>query len=66
MTHEEFKNLKTGDIVKHVSNGRLFIVSANYGTRVTAVTTADLTNSSEWLKINSKTTNQKQIGENDD
>jgi hypothetical protein len=50
MTPEEFKNLKTGDLVRskrRTARGTM-IVSANYGDRVTAVDSADLTNPSEW------------------
>lgn len=48
MTHEEFASLKVGDIVRGKSSGQGYVVAAHYGSRVTAVRTADLTNPSEW------------------
>lgn len=48
MTHEEMKALQPGDIVSNQDWGDRFIVTANYGDRVTAVRTADLTNPDEW------------------
>lgn len=41
-------NLSTGDLVRHKSGGELYVVTANYGSRATAVCTADITNESEW------------------
>jgi hypothetical protein len=41
-------NLKTGDIVRHKSGGTPYVVIANYGSRVTAVATMDITNEIEW------------------
>ncbi len=57
MTKEDLKNLNTGDIVKHKSINEPIVVTANYGRRVTAVQTHDLTNPDEWelvLKANYK------------
>ncbi|MBN3949384.1 MAG: hypothetical protein HWQ38_24140 [Nostoc sp. NMS7] len=48
MTPEQFKNLKTGDIVRGVLSSHTYIVTDNYGDHVTAVRTVDLTNPSEW------------------
>jgi hypothetical protein len=50
MKEEQFKNLQRGDIVKHVLNskGDSIVIMANYGGRVTAVRTYDLTNPDEW------------------
>jgi hypothetical protein len=48
MTKDEFKNLRYGDIVRSQAGGESYIVTANYGGRVTAVRTADLTNPIEW------------------
>jgi len=53
MTQEQFNRLKPGDVVQHVhADGALgahtWIVSANYGYRVTLVETADATNPEEW------------------
>ncbi|HEY9764608.1 MAG TPA: hypothetical protein V6D07_18925 [Trichocoleus sp.] len=61
MNREEFKSLGPGDIVEGLSSGETYIVSANYGDRVTAVKTVDLTNPSEWkvvLKANHKPESQ--------
>ncbi len=51
MTQEEFNSLAPGDVVKHVLGGYDYIVTANYGDRVTAVRTIDMTNPSEWVLI---------------
>lgn len=48
MTVDELKNLKRGDIISHVSGGHALIVTGNYGNRVTAVRTVDVTNPIEW------------------
>ena len=48
MTTEEMKHLERGDIVKHALDPRTFIVTGNYGGRVTAVATVDITNPPEW------------------
>jgi hypothetical protein len=51
MKYEPVKNiedLEVGDIVKGKSSGYAFIVTANYGDRVTAVLTVDITNAIEW------------------
>lgn len=49
MTQAEFNGLQTGDIVRHAGDAaREYVVTANYGDRVTAVRTVDLTNPSEW------------------
>jgi hypothetical protein len=51
MTIKEFKNLRRGDIVKHELYPITYVVDSNYGDRVTAMTTADMTNPSEWKLI---------------
>lgn len=48
MTEKEFYNLKTGDVVRHVAKTEIHVVTANYGLRVTAVRSVDMTNASEW------------------
>jgi len=49
MNKEQFNKLDTGDIVKHkFTDGKPFIVTSNYGNRVTAVQSVDLTNHVEW------------------
>jgi len=51
MKVEEMKNLKRGDIVKNDGSGNSYVVTANYGDRITAVRTVDITNPSEWQKV---------------
>ncbi len=51
MREEDFKSLQTGDIVKHKSTQEPLIVTTNYGGRVTAMQTYDLTNPNEWNLI---------------
>jgi len=48
MNKDEFKQLNAGDIVKGKMSNLNFIVTGNYGDRVTAVNNVDLTNHSEW------------------
>ena len=48
MTEKEFKALGTGDIVRYEFGRSTMVVTGNYGGRVTAVNTSDLTNPSEW------------------
>lgn len=48
MTEEEFRNLGPGDIVIGAGATEAVMVTANYGGRVTAVRTFDLTNPPEW------------------
>lgn len=52
MNGETFRGLKRGDLVRHKSESRTFVVTANYGDRVTATTTVDMTNPGEWLQVN--------------
>lgn len=55
MTKEEFKGLEVGDIVRHKSKGSLpYIITGNYGDRVTAVRSQDLTNPIEWEVVRKK------------
>lgn len=53
MTREQMKGLNTGDLIR--SNfrhqGRTFIVTANYGSHITAVDTVDVTNETEWTLV---------------
>lgn len=48
----DFSSVKLGDIIKHKSNNRPYIVTGNYGNRITAVSTIDATNPIEWEKFN--------------
>jgi hypothetical protein len=51
MSETEFQHLQPGDIIVSVFSGQPYLVAANYGTRVTAVQTADVTNASEWTLV---------------
>mgnify|MGYP001560911605 CR=1 FL=1 len=48
MTEDSFKNLQRGDIVRHKEFEQTYVVTENYKGRVTAVTSVDITNPSEW------------------
>jgi len=48
MTKDEMADLKRGDLVRHQGNGRSCVVTSNYGNRVTAVDSFDITNPDEW------------------
>jgi len=48
MNKKSFSKLSRGDIVKHIGDTKTFIVTSNYGKRVTATTTVDMTNPNEW------------------
>ena len=60
MTKGEMYSLRTGDIVIGEFSGLAYVVTANYGNRVTAVRTVDITNPDEWL-LSSKTPKRKSI-----
>lgn len=59
LTASEFANLKVGDIVRGRSSRQEYIVTANYGGRVTAVKTVDLTNPAEWELVSQVTQRKK-------
>lgn len=48
MTAEEMRKLSRGAIVRHKHGAESYVVTANYGDRVTLVRTADMTNPAEW------------------
>ena len=48
MTKDQLSRTKEGDVIEHATTRQRFIVTGNYGGRVTAVSTADVTNPSEW------------------
>ena len=48
MSENEMRKLQVGDIVRGKLTGMVFVVTANYGNRVTAVRTVDITNPDEW------------------
>jgi hypothetical protein len=47
---DELRALKPGDLVRHISEAmpHTYVVTGNYGGRVTAVCSVDLTNAPEW------------------
>jgi hypothetical protein len=47
----KINDLQTGDIVKHVSNGKSYVITSAYGKRAVAVNTIDITNDVEWVKL---------------
>ena len=47
MTEDEFRNLCIGDVVRG-AKGNAYVVHINYGNRVVAVRTVEMTNSREW------------------
>jgi len=55
MSKDEFNSLRPGEQVEHLSGSGPYIVTANYGDRVTAVKTVDITNPCEWRIISSRT-----------
>lgn len=48
MTKEQFQALERGDILRNKSSKSSYVVDANYGNRVSAVKTVDITNPDEW------------------
>lgn len=62
MTDEEFNSLAGGDFIRHKesTSGEYYTVLSNYGDRVTAVRTVDMTNPSEWDLIN-KVVHRKRV-----
>ena len=51
MTSEEFHNLQSGDVVRGLVSGLGFLVMDNFGDRVPAVRTVDITNPLEWVLV---------------
>ena len=51
MTRLQFEELEAGDLVRHKLGSEAYIVHANYGSRITAVRTADLINPDEWDQV---------------
>lgn len=58
MTSEEMKALKPGDVIRHAGDRHAYMVTGNYGGRVTAVRTVDATNPNEWV-LEAKSTYQR-------
>lgn len=51
MTKDELANLDVGDLVKHFRSQDVYVVTGNYGGRVTMVRSADMTNPAEWQVV---------------
>lgn len=49
----DIADFKPGTIIRGKSTGNVFVVTANYGTRATAVMTQDICNPNEWEAIGS-------------
>lgn len=56
MTTTEMNQLRPGDIVKHCHSHNRYVVTGNYGGRVTAVCSVDITNPTEWEVLNTSPT----------
>jgi hypothetical protein len=48
MDQKIFDSLERGDIIKPRYDHRTFVVTGNYGGRITAVSTVDMTDPIEW------------------
>lgn len=48
MTEQQFKALRLGDLIRPKGEVHSFVVMDNYGGRITAVRTVDVTNPIEW------------------
>lgn len=48
MTEQDFKDLSTGDVISSNTTGVRYVVAANYGDRVTAIASVDVTNPIEF------------------
>jgi hypothetical protein len=55
---DKLSQLPRGTIVRHRSSEQTYVVTANYGDRVTAVANVDITNPSEWLWFDDSSANQ--------
>jgi hypothetical protein len=51
MRQQDFDELQRGDLVRHATDPRVFVVTGAFGGRATAVATADLTTADEWVLI---------------
>lgn len=62
MNKEEFKKLEMGDIIRHKLDVKSVVVTGNFGDRVTAVRTVDVTNPSEWDVIKKAASDVRTLG----
>lgn len=56
---ERFNQLQRGTIIRHLRDERTFVVTANYGDRVTDVASVDVSNLSEWRWFDESSTQGK-------
>ena len=63
LTKDEFEDLRIGDIVRNKASGEGYIITANYGNRITAVRTVDIINPDEWLLVKAIGLSYKRIEE---
>ena len=59
MATDEFAHLDQGDVVRHRGESGLFVVMTNYGGRVTAVCTVDMTAPEEWILVEKVVTKER-------
>ena len=62
MNKKEFKQLERGDLVCHATAHDIYIVTANYGDRITAIRSQDLTNPREWELVAKATYEREKNG----
>ncbi len=55
MTDGVLKNLKVGDIVRHVDSAHSMVITDDYGDTKIAVRTTELSNGMEWILIKKHT-----------
>lgn len=48
LTEAKFKQAQPGDMLRSRTDSRVFVVTGNYGGRITAVASVDVTNPIEW------------------
>ena len=65
MTRQEFVRLNMGDLITSKASGATYIVTGNYGSRVTAVHTVDVTNLDEWTVTHETGLTPVEEGRND-
>lgn len=51
MTDEEFKALREGDVVQHVSSGEGYIITGDLFDCKIATRTLEISNPPEWVKV---------------
>jgi hypothetical protein len=55
----DLATLDVGDIIRHACDHQTYVVTSNYGDRVTAVQTVDVTNPIEWVLVSKVTQREK-------